>query len=116
MLLLRINPGLNALPDMWLSVPINPKQHKFVSRVWLTLGGWRLSGQDELNGCTVANIDYEYMVDGVGYVGWYEKPFLVHASGVAYAESLVKGEDFKVRLKPGDPSVSLAEPGGWARM
>jgi hypothetical protein len=36
-------------------------------------------------GCTVANVDYEYMVDGAKYAGCYEKPFVVHASGVAYA-------------------------------
>jgi hypothetical protein len=58
----------------------------------------------------------EYMVDGAKYAGCYEKPFLVRASGVAYAESFAKGEDFKVRLKPGDPSVSVAEPGAWAQM
>ena len=67
-------------------------------------------------GCTVAEVDYEYVVDGVNYANSYAKPFLSHGSGVDYAESFVKGQDFKVRLKPGDQSVSVAEPGGWARM
>jgi hypothetical protein len=35
---------------------------------------------------------------------------------VDYAESFVKGQEFNVRLKPGDPSISVAEPGGWARV
>jgi hypothetical protein len=67
-------------------------------------------------GCTVAEVDYEYVVDGVKYADSVAKPFLWHGSGVEYPESFVKGQDFKVRLKPGDPSVSVAEPGGWARM
>jgi hypothetical protein len=67
-------------------------------------------------GCTVAEVDYEYVVDGVKYADSYAKPFLWHGSGVEYAGSFVKGQDFKVRLKPGYPSFSIAEPGGWARM
>jgi hypothetical protein len=67
-------------------------------------------------GCPVANIDYEYIIDGVKYADCYKKPFLVHASGVAYADLFVKGADFKVRLKPGDPSVSIAEPRGWSQV
>jgi hypothetical protein len=66
-------------------------------------------------GCTVAEVDYEYVVVGVKYADSYAKPFLWHGSGVEYAESFVKGQDFKVRLKPGLPSVSVAEPRGWAR-
>ena len=68
------------------------------------------------HGCPVADVDYEYVVDGVKYGDSYAKPFLWHGSGVEYAGSFVKGQEFKVRLKPGDPSVSVAEPGGWARM
>jgi hypothetical protein len=63
-------------------------------------------------GCTVVNVDYEYVVDGVKYADSCEKPFLVYASGEAYAELFVKGEDFKVRLKPGGPSVSVPEARG----
>ena len=67
-------------------------------------------------GCTVAEVDYEYVVDGVKTIDSYAKPFLWHGSGVEYAGSFVMGQDFKVRLKPGYPSFSIAQPGGWARM
>lgn len=64
-------------------------------------------------GCSVATVEYEYTVDGVKHRASYEKPFLVHGSGVAYADLSVKGADFKVHLKPSNPSVSVAEAGGW---
>jgi hypothetical protein len=41
-------------------------------------------------GCTVATINYEYTASGVRFAGCYRKPFLVHASGVAYSEQFVK--------------------------
>ena len=67
-------------------------------------------------GCPVATIDYEYRGDGVKYADAYRKPFLVEGSTIAYTELFVKGSDFEVQLKPGDPSVSVSEPRGWARM
>lgn len=88
------------------------------SHGWPLQKGTALSArcQQASFGCTLADVDYEYVVDGVKYGDSYAKPFLWQESGVDYAESFVKGQEFKVRLKPGDPSVSVAEPGGWARM
>ena len=67
-------------------------------------------------GCPVATVDYEYAVDGVKYADSYNKPFISSGSAAAYADLFIKGADIKVRLKPGDPSVSVLEPVGWARM
>ena len=39
-------------------------------------------------GCTIANVNYEYTVDGASYAGCYEKPFLVRASAVAMRNRL----------------------------
>jgi len=67
-----------------------------------------------LYGCTVANIDYEYTVDGVSYAESFEKPFFTLDSGVVYAQQFVKGAEFSVRVKPGDPAISVATPQDWS--
>jgi hypothetical protein len=58
-------------------------------------------------GCTVATVYYEYPVDGEILGAAFEKPFISHDSGVEYAAKFVKGTNFRVRLKPGDPSTSM---------
>jgi hypothetical protein len=88
------------------------------SHRWRVIKGTVLSASCEHGGlgCTVAEVDYEYVVDGAKYGSTYSKPFLSQGSGEYYAQSFVKGQEFKVRVKPGEPSVSIAEPGGWAHM
>lgn len=61
-------------------------------------------------GCAVATVYYEYFVDGDKYEAYYEKPFLSHGWGAAYAAHFVKGMDFKVRFKPEDHSISAPCP------
>lgn len=61
------------------------------------------------SGYIVAFVTYEYIVDGEKYGAWYEKPFLVSDSAAEYARKFIKGEDFKVRVKPGDPSSSIPD-------
>ena len=84
---------------------------------WPVIDGTILSAdcQDVSYGCPVASIYYEYIYDGMSYADCYKKPFLVHASGVAYAELFLKGTNIKLRLKPGEPSVSVTEPRGWSK-
>jgi hypothetical protein len=59
-------------------------------------------------GCTVASVYYEYPVADEKCGAAYEKPFISHDSGVEFAAQFVKGMDFKVRVKPGDPSTSVS--------
>jgi hypothetical protein len=58
-------------------------------------------------GCTVASVYYEYPIAGKSIGAAYEKPFISHDSGMEYAAQFVKGVEFKVRVKPGDPSTSV---------
>jgi hypothetical protein len=58
-------------------------------------------------GCDVATVYYGYVVNGEKYGSAYDKPFISHDSGVGYCNQFVKGMDFKVRVKPDNPSVSV---------
>ena len=58
-------------------------------------------------GCPVGEVYYTYRVDGELYTGSHEKPFILHNSGENYARHFAPGTDFIVRLKPGQPSVSI---------
>jgi hypothetical protein len=79
------------------------------SRDWPVAMGIVLSAECPRSwyGCTVASVYYEYPIAGEKYGAVYEKPFLSHDSGVEYAAQFVKGIDFKVRVKPEDPSTSV---------
>lgn len=59
------------------------------------------------NGCTVATVYYEYLVNGEKYGDAFGKPFIFDESGKDYAAHFVKGRDFKVRVKPDDPTKSV---------
>jgi hypothetical protein len=58
-------------------------------------------------GCDVATIIYEYLFDGAKFGGSFEKPFILHSSGEYYASSFIKGMDFKIRVNPKSPSISV---------
>jgi hypothetical protein len=58
-------------------------------------------------GCHVAEVYYEYRVDGEIYTGADEKPFLFHDSGKDYVARFLPGTEITIRLKPSDPSVSF---------
>ncbi|HXC46770.1 MAG TPA: hypothetical protein VNU20_00665 [Candidatus Sulfotelmatobacter sp.] len=88
----------------------------FRSRNWPVINATVLSAgcpQSGL-GCTVANVDYEYAVDGVKYAESFEKPFLSLDAGMGYAQQFVKGTEFRVRVHPVDPSRSVAAPQDWS--
>src|ERR1700683_2563163 len=80
-----------------------------LSRDWPVVMGTVLSAEcpHSSYGCTMASIYYEYPIAGEKYGAVYGKPFILHDSGVEYAAQFVKGVDFKVRVKPGDPSTSV---------
>jgi hypothetical protein len=79
------------------------------SRGWPVVMGTVLSADcpQVSYGCTVASVYYEYPVAGENYGAIYEKPFILRDSGVEYAAKFLKGMNFKVRVKPGDPSTSV---------
>ena len=80
------------------------------SRSWPITSGVVLSADcpgDSLY--PLAFVTYEYIVSGEKYGGWYEKPFLLSESAAGYARKFVKGADFRVRVKPGDRSISIPE-------
>ena len=59
-------------------------------------------------GCDVAEIYYAYYVKGEPFTGTHEKPFTSHNSGDDYLRHFHAGINLTVRVKPGDPSVSVA--------
>jgi len=59
-------------------------------------------------GGDVAEIFYKYYVDGMSYADVYRKPFIVESSAKDYAERFAAGNEIKIRVKPGKPSVSIA--------
>ena len=58
-------------------------------------------------GCTVANIYYEYEVDGKTYDDVYKKPFIIEDSGKLYAKGFARRTKFKVRVNPEDTAMSV---------
>ena len=59
-------------------------------------------------GCDVAEVYYKYRMDGELYTGVYKKPFVFQNSAEYYVNNSASvGADLVVRLKPGDPSISV---------
>lgn len=58
-------------------------------------------------GCYVAEVDYIYRVGDERFRGTNKKPFIFHVSGEIYIKDFVTGKEFTVRVKPGDPTVSI---------
>ena len=55
----------------------------------------------------VAEIVYTYRIDGGFYGGADEKPFFFESSAKRYAEQFARGDSLVVRVKPGEPEVSI---------
>ena len=55
----------------------------------------------------MAEIRYTYRVDGEPFAGAYIKPFIFYVPGERYIKQFVTGAEFTVRVKPGDPLVSV---------
>ena len=55
----------------------------------------------------VAEIIYTYRVDGGFYGGVDEKPFFSGDSAKEYAGRFARGDNLVVRVKPGEPEISI---------
>ena len=58
-------------------------------------------------GCYVAEVDYIYRVGDERLVGMSKMPFLFQSNGEIYIKQFVTGAEFTVRVKPGDPTISV---------
>jgi uncharacterized protein DUF3592 len=58
-------------------------------------------------GCAVAEIRYEYNLDGKLYTGANGKPFVINRSAEAYVEQYSPGSQLLVRVKPGTPGRAV---------
>ncbi len=55
----------------------------------------------------MAEVSYIYRVDGEPFLGTKKEPFIFHSSGEEYISHFVTGKELTVRVKPGDPMVSV---------
>jgi len=58
-------------------------------------------------GCPRVEIVYSYRFKGELYTGIHEEPFLLAGSLTDYVERFAEGRTIVVRVKPGNPEVSL---------
>ena len=86
----------------------------FRSRAWPTITGEVTDSiyQRAGYGCDVAEIYYKYRVNGELYTGMYVKPFISSMRGKDYVARLPVGKELVLRVKPGEPSVSIMEKQG----
>ena len=59
-------------------------------------------------GGDIAEVFYKYYVDGLSYADVHKKAFILPSSAKRYAEAFAPGNDVAIRVKPGDPAVSIA--------
>ncbi len=58
-------------------------------------------------GCAVANIAYQYKLNGELYAGTDANPFVSDSSAKDYLENYPTGSELLVRVKPGSPDFSV---------
>jgi hypothetical protein len=78
---------------------------------WLKISATVLSAYEESGvSWATANVLYEYAVGNQKFFsGTFAKPFLFSDSAKAYAAKHTKGKSFGIRVKPGQPVVSVAD-------
>jgi hypothetical protein len=88
----------------------------FSSRSWPPLTGEVTASnyQEAGYGCDVAEICYKYRVDGELYTGVYVNPFISSMRGKEYVARLPVGTELVLRIKPGEPSISVMDRQGSA--
>lgn len=86
----------------------------FHSRAWPTVTGEVTDStyQKASYGCDVAEVCYKYRIDGELYTGMYAKPFISSMRGEDYVARLQVGTELVLRVKPGEPSISVMEKQG----
>src|SRR5689334_766744 len=65
------------------------------------------SGCTSALGGSVAHAGYTYRYQGKLFTGGYEKPFVLHDSAKRYAAGLPTGTRIILRVKPGQPNISI---------
>jgi hypothetical protein len=79
------------------------------SRKWTKATATVLGSHPNLSLYSSVSLVYEYEVDGQKHVESFRKPFLSDSSAKAYADQFARGKEFKIRIKPSDTSVSVAD-------
>ena len=67
-----------------------------------------LSHTGNAYGGDVAEVYYKYYVDGVRYADVYKKAFIWPSSAKDYAKKFARGDEILIRVKPGNPAISIA--------
>lgn len=86
----------------------------FRSKSWPTVTGKVITSvyQKADTGCDVAEVHYNYQVDGEYYSGKYVNPFVSNMHGVDYVARFPPGTEIVLRVKPGKPSISVMDKRG----
>ena len=79
------------------------------SRKWNKATATVLGVHPDLSNYSSVDVEYEYAVNGQKYAGSFTKPFIADSSANAYADHFAHGMEFKIRIKPSNPSVSVAD-------
>jgi hypothetical protein len=58
-----------------------------------------------------ATVAYSYEFDGNSFEGGTDKPFISRASAKQYLGRFPKGSSLKIRVKPGEPEISVFRDG-----
>jgi hypothetical protein len=78
-------------------------------RSWSTVNAVVLESRLNKSAYESVSLDYEYEADGQKRTGTFLKPFISTSSAKAYADEYPPAAKFKIRIKPEDSSVSVAD-------
>jgi hypothetical protein len=79
------------------------------SRKWTKVTATVLGSHPDLSSYNSVRVDYKYAVNGQKHADSFTKAFILDSSAKAYAEQFARGMEFKIRIKPSNPSVSVAD-------
>ena len=79
------------------------------SRKWTKATATVFGSHTDRSVYSSVDVDYEYAVNGQKYADSFTKPFIADSSAKAYGDQFARGTEFKIRIKPSDPSVSVAD-------
>jgi hypothetical protein len=79
------------------------------SRRWTKVNATVLGCHLNKSAYNSVSVDYEYEVDGQKRAETFLKPFIWDSSAKVYADQFGRGTAFKIRIKPADSDVSVAD-------
>jgi hypothetical protein len=79
------------------------------SRRWTKINATVLGCHLNKSACPSVEVDYEYELDSDKRAATFLKPFIWTSSAEIYANEYARGATFKIRVKPGDYAVSVAD-------